>query len=88
MAIAGANVPAMLRRIQDVYGQKDCKLLSVPIFRRAFSASIARVSAIAGWCGFGGELTDDQVNTHVLSVLNEYKTTLGDKSCCAESSEV
>jgi hypothetical protein len=76
MAIVGSDVPALLRRVQDLFGQEDCRLLSVKCFSEAFHAGVASVSPIAGWCGFGGELSDNQVNSLVLPVLEDFRTSL------------
>jgi hypothetical protein len=77
MAISGNDVPALLRRVQAHIGQEDCKLLSLVCFVRAFRADVASVSPIAGWRGFGGELSDNQVNTLVSSVLKDFRTSAG-----------
>ncbi len=74
MATAGKDVPSLLGRVQEMFGREDCKLLSVLCFRKAFDASIASISSIAGWRGFGGELSDAQVNSFVLPVLEDYNS--------------
>lgn len=75
MAIAGRDVSSLLRRIQEIMGHIDCKLVSVQCLRKAFNAGIASVSPVAGWSGFGGELSDERVNSLVVSVLDEYRRT-------------
>jgi hypothetical protein len=72
LAVAGKDVPAMLRHVQQVYGQRDCALLSVICFVRAFGAGIASVKAVGGWNGFGSELSDEEVNAFVLPVVANY----------------
>ena len=77
MAIVGEDVPSLLRRIQDMVGQKDCKLLSVIYFRKAFNVGIGSISVLPGWHGFGGELSDARVNTEVLPILEDYRNRGG-----------
>lgn len=36
MATAGEDVPAMLRRVQQMVGREDCKLISVQCFRALY----------------------------------------------------
>lgn len=76
MAIAGGDVPSLLRRIQEIMGCRDCKMASILCFRKAFGAGIRFVSPVAGWSGFGGELSDEQVNESVLPVLEEYRAKM------------
>jgi hypothetical protein len=73
MADVGEDVPTLLKHVQKSFGRRDCKLVSIQCFHQAFGGDISSVSPIAGWCGFGGELSDDQVNTHVLPVLEQYR---------------
>ena len=75
MAIAGRDVPSLLRRIQEIMGRIDCKLVSVQCFHKAFNAGIASVSPVAGWTGFGGELSDERIDSLVGSVLDDYRRT-------------
>ena len=75
MAIAGEDVPSLLRRVQKVVGRDDCKLISVVCFHKALDVGIASVSAVAGWHGFGGELSDAQVSGFLLPVLEDYRRT-------------
>ena len=73
MAIARQDVPSLLRHVQQSLGQKDCKLLSAIYFHRAFGSDIPSISPVAGWHGFGGELSDAQVNEWVSPVLEEFR---------------
>jgi hypothetical protein len=73
MATAGENTPSILRRVQLLLAQEDCKVLSVQCFHKAFGAGVAAVSAIAGWSGFGGELTDAEVDALLRPVLEDYR---------------
>jgi len=73
MGTAGADAASMLRRLQHMFGREDCKLLSIVCFRKAFGAGIASLSAIPGWRGFGGELSDAQLNADLLWLLEEYR---------------
>jgi len=73
MAVGGESVPSLLRRVQRLLGRTDCKLVSVQCFHQAFGAGIASVSPIAGWCGFGGELTDAEVDSLVGVILKDYR---------------
>src|SRR4051812_45824237 len=69
MASTGANVPTLLRRIQLRFGVVDCKLISVKCFHKAFGGGIAAISPVGGWSGFGGELTDAEVESLVSPVV-------------------
>jgi hypothetical protein len=71
MALAGADVPSLLRHVQNVVGKKECRFESLKSFRKAFDTGIASISPIGGWCGFGGELSDAQVDSFVLPVVKE-----------------
>ena len=73
MVIDCVDVTSLLRRIQESFERKDCKILSVRCFHRAFGGSIAAISPITGWCGFGGELTDDKINSFVFPVLQRFR---------------
>lgn len=72
MARAGDSVPTMLRRIQQVVGQQDCRFVAIKSFKTAFDSGIAAVKPIAGWCGFGSELSDEQVQHFVGPIVEEY----------------
>jgi hypothetical protein len=74
IAVAGESATSMLRRIQSVVGKTDCKLISIMIFRTAFDVGIAAVSPVAGWAGFGGELSDSEVDAFLESILRDYRT--------------
>jgi hypothetical protein len=69
MASTGADVPTLLRRIQDSFGMNDCKIISVKCFHKAFGGGIAAISAVGGWTGFGGELSDAEVQSLVSPVV-------------------
>jgi len=73
MASAGEGTPSLLRRVQHLLGRKDCALISVQCFHKAFGAGIASISPIGGWCRFGGELTDVEVDSLMTSVLEDYR---------------
>lgn len=76
MAHAGANVPSMLRRIQQIVGpQGYIVFISLKSFRIAFDSGIASIKPITGWCGFGGELTDDDVEHYVSGVIERYRNS-------------
>lgn len=77
MASTGADVPSLLRRIQDSFRVRDCKLASVKCFHKAFGGGIAAVSPIGGWSGFGGELSDAEVESFVSPVVNGFRDRLG-----------
>jgi len=66
-------VPALLRVVRDVAGQENAAILAVKYFRKALDVGLASVSAVAGWSGFGGELSDERVNALVLPVLDAYR---------------
>jgi hypothetical protein len=72
-ALNGDDVPSLLRHIQFAFSDKDCKLLSVLGFARAFEDGIASVKPVAGWHGFGGELSDKEVSEFVSPVLDKYR---------------
>jgi len=72
-ARAGEPTSSLLRRIQQLAGKTDCKLLSVQCFHKAFGGGVASISPVAGWCGFGGDLTDTQVDAFLASVLDGYR---------------
>jgi hypothetical protein len=76
MAVTGADVPSLLKHIQKVAGRIDCKLLSVQCFSKAFNTGIGSVSSVAGWSGFGGELSDDQVNSLLQTVIEDYLASI------------
>jgi hypothetical protein len=77
MACAVENAPSLLRRIQNLYGRKDCKIISVQCFHKAFGGGVAGVSPVAGWCGFGGELSDAEIDSLVAAVLEDYRKRVG-----------
>jgi hypothetical protein len=77
MASTGADVPSLLRRIQHSFGINDCKLISVKCFHKAFGGGIAAVSPIGGWSGFGGELSDAEVESFVSPVVKSFRDRLG-----------
>ena len=72
-ANAGEDIPSLLRHVQHLVGRKDCKLLTVMCFHKALGAGIASLSPLAGWNGFGGELTDAEVDSLVSPVLEDYR---------------
>jgi hypothetical protein len=72
-ASAGESASSLLRRLQQLFGRTDCKLISVQCFHEAFDAGVASVSAVAGWSGFGGELTDAEVDSLLHPVLEGYR---------------
>lgn len=73
MAAAGENVPSLLRHVQHSFGRMDCELVAVQYFHKAFGAGVASISPIAGWCGFGGELTNAEVESFVGAILKDYQ---------------
>lgn len=73
LARAGANVPTLLRRIQEIVGHEKCARISIKSFRIAFDSGIASVKPVAGWCGFGGELSDEQVESFVAEVVDRFR---------------
>ena len=75
MAVAGADVPCLLRRVQTIVGKQNCPFESIKSFRMAFNAGIPSISAIGGWCGFGGELTDAQVDSFVSCIVDNYRAS-------------
>jgi hypothetical protein len=77
LASTGADVPSLLRRIQRSFGMNDCKLISVKCFHKAFGGGIAAVSPIGGWSGFGGELSDAEVESFVSPVVKSFRDRLG-----------
>lgn len=76
MASTGADVPTLLRRIQHLFGVDDCKLISVKCFHKAFGGGIAAISPIGGWSGFGGELSDADVQSLVSPVVMGFRDHL------------
>jgi hypothetical protein len=76
MASTGADVPTLLRRIQHSFGMNDCKLISVKCFHKAFGGGIAAISPIGGWSGFGGELSDAEVQSLVSPVVMGFRDHL------------
>jgi hypothetical protein len=72
-ACTGENTSSLLRRIQGLFGKTDCKLVSVQCFHKAFGGGVAAVSPVAGWSGFGGELTDVEVDALLRSVLEDFR---------------
>jgi hypothetical protein len=76
MAYMGADVTSLLRRIQQSFGRDDCKLISVKCFHQAFSGGIAAISPIGGWSGFGGELSDAEVESLVSPVVKRLRDRL------------
>ena len=72
MATAGKDAAELLRHVQRAFGQEDCKLCERSVFPHSVWHGIACVSPVAGWCGFGGELSDDQVNSLVSPVIEEF----------------
>src|SRR3954452_17158233 len=73
MAISGEQVPALLRYIQQAVRKNNCQLLALMYFRAAFDAGVAALSPAAGWCGFGVELSDIQVQAFLLPVLEDFR---------------
>ena len=76
MASMGADVPTLLRQVQHSFGLNDCKLISVKCFHRAFGGGIAAISPIGGWSGFGGELSDTDVQLLVSPVVIGFRDHL------------
>ena len=79
MARAGASVPSMLRRIQQIVGRQDCRFVAIQSFRTAFDSGVAAVKPITGWYGFGSELSDEQVQNFVGPIVQEYMSSDGGK---------
>ncbi len=77
MALMGENIPTLLHKVQELFKRKDCKLISVRCFHKAFGADISLISAVAGWSGFGGELDDDKVEFFVSPVVQEFRDRSG-----------
>lgn len=80
MASTGADVPTLLRTIQHSFGMNDCKIISVKCFHKAFGGGIAAISAVGGWTGFGGELSDAEVQSLVSPVVIGFRDQLEGKS--------
>ncbi len=58
-----ATVVNMLKQIKQLnIEHSNIQLISLQCFRAVFNLSIGVVSPIAGWKGFGGTLTDHQIN--------------------------
>ncbi len=76
LAFTGADVPTLLRWIQSSLDLTDCKLLSVKCFHMAFGGGIAAISPIGGWSGFGGELSDAEVESLVSPVITGFRHLL------------
>ena len=63
MQAANKIVSEMLTEILLVHREDpQIKVLSMKYFREAFGLSMAAVTPIAGWSGFGGELQDEQID--------------------------
>jgi hypothetical protein len=75
MAREGKSVATLLRHVQLLFGHSECGLLCVKCFREAFNVGIASIKPIGGWCGFGGELTDEEVESFVGVILKDYRTS-------------
>jgi hypothetical protein len=73
MAISGRDVTSLLRLIQERCGTMNCKIMSVMFFRKAFGSDIAAIKDVTAWCGFGGPLSDSEVNVSVLPILEHYR---------------
>lgn len=73
MASTGADVPTLLRWVLNSFDLNDCRLISVKCFHKAFGGGVASVSPIGGWSGFGGELSDAQVQSLVSPVLKAFR---------------
>lgn len=71
--MAGERTVSLLQFVQESTGRLDCKLVSVVYFHQSLGGGVAAISPIAGWVGFGGDLTDDQVNAFGEPVLAKYR---------------
>jgi hypothetical protein len=74
-ALLGQSPASLLRVLQELLGQRHCEITSIQCFREAFGAGIASISAIGGWTGFGGELSDAQIDALVQPVLDAFRST-------------
>jgi hypothetical protein len=63
MKETGVEASKMLEKIQLIHSDElQISLLCMKYLREAFNLSIPGVSPNCGWRGFGGELTDEQIN--------------------------
>ncbi|MEJ2613058.1 MAG: hypothetical protein P8179_24135 [Candidatus Thiodiazotropha sp.] len=63
MKTSGATIFKLLEQIQFTHKEDSLiKPLSMKYFREAFGLSMSEVTPLGGWCGFGGELSNEQIN--------------------------
>lgn len=61
-----AEISSLLSEIKSVHEEEpQLKIFAMKYLREAFGLSMADVTAVGGWSGFGGELSDDQINNLV-----------------------
>ena len=59
---AGANVIELLNEIKHLQPEDiSIQLLCMTYFREAFDLSLIEAAPLSGWCGFGGDLSDEKI---------------------------
>jgi hypothetical protein len=58
-----AQVSQMLSEIKKFHCEEpQIKMCTMKYLREAFGLSLADVTPVGGWCGLGGELSDEEIN--------------------------
>lgn len=61
-----ASLSQLLREIKSTHEKEpQLKMYAMKYLREAFELPMADVTSVSGWSGFGGELSDDQINNLV-----------------------
>ncbi len=59
-----AKVSKLLDKIKTAHEEEpQIKMYAMKYLREAFDLSIAEVTSVGGWSGFGGELSDEQIDS-------------------------
>jgi hypothetical protein len=59
----GATIFELLEQIRFIHKEDPLiKPLSMKYFREAFGLSLPEVTPLGGWCGLGGELSNEQIS--------------------------
>lgn len=63
----GVSVVDILKKIKNFHSDEpQIKLLCMKYFRESYGLSMSDVAPISGWCGLGGELTNEQITNLLL----------------------
>jgi len=66
----GATVVELLEKIKSTHKEEQqIKPLCMKYFRESFGLSMSDITPIGGWCGFGGELSNEQVSELIKPCL-------------------